>query len=247
MRLLGILGGMSWESSAHLYAMLNRGVAARLGGLHSARVLMHSVDFAAIESMQRAEDWQGAAALLGAAGAGLKAGGAEALLLATNTMHRVAGEIEALAGLPLLHIVDATALALRARGVQRAGLLATRYTMAPGSFYHARMRRHGIELLTPEAADAAEVNRIIYEELCRGQLHAGSRQHYLRCVERLAQAGAEAVVLGCTEVGLLLDAAAQNDSPLPFFDSTALQAQAAVDWMLSPGGTTTDCFAGDKK
>lgn len=240
MRLLGVLGGMSWESSAHLYALLNRGVAARLGGLHSAPVLMHSVDFAEIEAMQRAGDWAGAAALLGAAGAGLKAAGAEALLLATNTMHCVADEIEAAAGLPLLHIVDATALALRAQGIRRAGLLATRYTMAPGSFYHLRMQRHGIELLTPEAVQADEVNRIIYEELCRGQILPASRQRYLDAVRALAGQGAQAVILGCTEIGLLLDASAQTHSPLPFFDSTALQAQAAVDWICTPGGTRTD-------
>jgi aspartate racemase len=240
MRLLGVLGGMSWESSAHLYALLNRGVAARLGGLHSAPVLMHSVDFADIEARQRAGDWAGAAALLGAAGAGLRAAGAEALLLATNTMHRVADEIEAAAGLPLLHIVDATALVLRAQGIRRAGLLATRYTMEPGSFYHLRMQRHGIELLTPEAAQADEVNRIIYEQLCRGQILPASRQLYLDAVRTLAGRGAQAVILGCTEIGLLLDAGAQPHSALPFFDSTALQAQAAVDWIYTPGGTTTD-------
>ncbi|WIT13799.1 aspartate/glutamate racemase family protein [Paucibacter sediminis] len=240
MRLLGVLGGMSWESSAHLYALLNRGVATRLGGLHSAPVLMHSVDFADIEARQRAGDWVGAAALLGAAGAGLKAAGAEGLLLATNTMHRVADAIEAAAGLPLLHIVDATALALRAQGIRRAGLLATRYTMEPGSFYHLRMQRHGIELLTPAAAQADEVNRIIYEQLCRGQILPASRQLYLEAVRALAGRGAQAVILGCTEIGLLLDASAQPLSPLPFFDSTALQAQAAVDWICTPGGTTTD-------
>lgn len=241
MRLLGVLGGMSWESSAHLYALLNRGVAARLGGLHSAPLLMHSVDFADIEARQRAGDWAGAAALLGAAGAGLKAAGAAALLLATNTMHRVADEIESAAGLPLLHIVDATALALRKQGIRRAGLLATRYTMELGSFYHQRMQqRHGIELLTPDAARAGEVNRIIYEQLCRGQILPASRRLYLDAVRALAERGAQAVILGCTEIGLLLDASAQPLSPLPFFDSTALQAQAAVDWICTPGGTRTD-------
>ncbi|WIV98492.1 aspartate/glutamate racemase family protein [Kinneretia aquatilis] len=232
MKLLGILGGMSWESSAHLYALLNREVAARLGGLHSARLVMHSVDFAEIEAMQARGDWAAAARLLGAAGAGLKAAGAQALLLATNTMHKVADELQAQAGLPLLHIVDATAAALQAQGLRRVGLLATRYTMAADSFYQQRMARHGIELLTPPTEAAAEVHRIIYDELCRGQLNASSRAQYLDCVAELAARGAEGVILGCTEVGLLLDDAARALSPLPFFDSTVLQARAAVDWML---------------
>ncbi|MDT9000069.1 amino acid racemase [Paucibacter sp. APW11] len=246
LRLLGVLGGMSWESSAHLYALLNREVAARLGGLHSARLLMHSVDFATIERCQRTDDWAAAARLLTEAAAGLKAGGAEALLLATNTMHRVAEQIEAESGLSLLHIVDATAAALRARGFSRVGLLATGYTMAAGSFYHQRMQRHGIELLTPSADDRAEVHRIIYEELCRGQVLPASRQRYQAIVAALAAEGAQAAILGCTEIGLLLDASAQASSPIPLFDSTVLQAQAAVEWMLSPspdshrpGGTTT--------
>jgi aspartate racemase len=233
MKLLGILGGMSWESSAHLYALLNREVAARLGGLHSARLLMHSVDFAEIEALQQRGDWAAAARLLGEAAAGLKAGGAQALLLATNTMHKVADEVQAQAGLPLLHIVDATAAALQAQGLRRVGLLATRYTMASDSFYQKRMAGHGMELLTPPATAAEEVNRVIYEELCRGQLRPQSRAHYLACVEEMAARGAQGVILGCTEVGLLLDADAQRLSPLPFFDSTVLQARAAVDWMLA--------------
>jgi len=236
MKLLGILGGMSWESSAHLYKLLNQGVAARLGGLHSARLLLHSVDFAEIEALQRGGDWAAAAARLGRAGAGLKAAGAEALLIATNTMHKVADEIEALSGLPLIHIVDATAAALRAAGVRRAGLLATRYTMEQ-DFYRERMRaRHGIELLTPDAAGRAEVHRIIYEELCRGRVLEASRVFFEAQTAALAAAGAEALILGCTEVCLLLDP--QRPAALPLFDSTSLHAQAALDWALAAPQST---------
>lgn len=231
MRTLGMLGGMSWESSAHLYQLLNRGMAARLGGLHSARLILHSVDFAEIEALQRSGDWAAAAAQLGRAAAGLKAAGAEALLIATNTMHKVADEIEHRSGLPLLHIVDATAAALKAVGIAKAGLLATRYTMEQ-DFYRDRMAgRHGIALVTPDAAGRAEVHRIIYEELCRGRIVEASRRFYERQVAALAEAGAQAVILGCTEVCLLLDPA--RPGPVPLFDSTSLHAQAALDWMLA--------------
>jgi len=232
MKLLGILGGMSWESSAHLYGLLNREVSKRLGGLHSAHVLLHSVDFADVEVHQRSGNWAAAAEHLSAAGAGLKAAGAQALLLATNTMHVVADEIESSVGLPLLHLVDVTAAALRARGVHRAGLLATRYTMEHG-FYHQRMYSHGIELITLASDERADVHRIIYEELCRGQVLDASRERYEACVRALVSQGAEAVILGCTEIGLLLDESSQSRSPVPLLDSTVLQAQAAVDWMLS--------------
>ena len=230
MRTLGILGGMSWESTQHLYALINRSVAARLGGLHSAQLLLHSVDFAPIAAMQSAGEWAEAAAVLGAAGAGLKRAGAEALLIATNTMHLVATEVERAAGLPVLHIVDATAEALRAAGVRRAGLLATRFTMEQG-FYRDRMReRFGIEVVTPDEAGRAEVHRLIYEELCRGRFEPASRELLRAQVAALAERGAQAVILGCTELGLLLPAG--SEAALPLFDSTDLQAGAAVDWML---------------
>jgi len=235
MKTLGILGGMSWESTAHLYKLLNQGVAARLGGLHSADLLLRSVDFAVIEALQRSGDWAGAARLLGEVGAGLKAAGAEGLLIATNTMHKVADEVERLSGLPLIHIVDATAAALKAVGITQAGLLATRYTMEQ-DFYRGRMQvRHGIELLTPPPVARDEVHRIIYEELCRGRVLDGSREFYREAVQDLATQGAQAVILGCTEICLLLDPA-DATSAIPLFDGTALHAQAAVDWMLS--GTT---------
>lgn len=242
MRLLGILGGMSWESSAYLYQLLNRGVAARLGGLHSARLLLHSVDFAEIERLQRAGDWAGAAALLGRAAAGLKAAGAEALLIATNTMHKVADPVQALGGLPLIHIVDATAAALRSAGLSRAGLLATRYTMEQ-DFYRERMARQGIELIVPGPAARDEVHRIIFEELCRGRILAESREFYREQVAALAEAGAQAVILGCTEVGLLLDP--DQAGPVPLFDSTRLQAEAALDWMLGLAAPQSTASTGD--
>lgn len=230
MRTLGILGGMSWASTQHLYALINRGVAARLGGLHSAQLVLYSVDFAPIAAMQSAGDWAGAASVLGAAGAGLRRAGAEALLIATNTMHLVATEVERAAGLPVLHIVDATAEALRAAGVKHAGLLATRFTMEQG-FYRERMKtRFGIEVITPDAAGRADVHRLIYEELCRGRFEPASRETLRAQVTALAGRGAQAVILGCTELGLLLPAG--SDVALPLFDSTDLQARAAVDWML---------------
>ncbi len=230
MKTLGILGGMSWESTQHLYALINRGVAARLGGLHSATLVLHSVDFAPIAAMQSAGDWAQAAQVLGDAAAGLRRAGAEALLIATNTMHLVATEIEQAAGLPVLHIVDATAEALRAAGVKRAGLLATRFTMEQG-FYRDRMKqRFGIDVITPDDAGRTEVHRLIYEELCRGRFEPTSRELLRTQVAALAERGAQAAILGCTELGLLLPTG--SAAALPLFDSTDLQARAAVDWML---------------
>lgn len=231
-RMLGILGGMSWESTSHLYQLLNRGVAARLGGLHSANLVMRSVDFETIAALQRSDDWAQAGVILGEAGAGLRAAGAQALLIAANTMHKVADEVERLSGLPLIHIVDATAEALKQAGVRRAGLLATRYTME-GAFYRERMReRHGIEILIPGDATRGEVHRVIYDELCLGKVCAPSHQFYRRAIAELAQAGAQGVILGCTELCLLLDTERDGDI-LPLFDGTALHAQAAIDWLTS--------------
>lgn len=230
MKTLGILGGMSWESTQHLYALINRGVAAELGGLHSARLVLHSVDFAPIAALQAAGDWAAAARVLGEAAAGLRRAGAEALVIATNTMHLVAREVEQAAGLPVLHIVDATAEALQAAGVKRAGLLATRFTMEQG-FYRDRLwARHGIELITPDEAGRMEVHRLIYEELCRGRFEPASRERLQHEVARLAERGAQAAILGCTELGLLLPPA--SPAAVPLVDSTDLQARAAVRWML---------------
>lgn len=230
MKTLGILGGMSWESTQHLYALINRGVAARLGGLHSAQIVLHSVDFAPIAAMQSAGDWAGAAQVLSEAAAGLARAGAQALLIATNTMHLVAPEVERAAGLPVLHIVDATAEALRAAGVTRAGLLATRFTMEQG-FYRDRMKqRFGIDLIVPDETGRAALHRLIYEELCRGRFEPAGRELLRAQVAELADRGAQAAILGCTELGLSLPAG--SEAALPLFDSTDLQACAAVDWML---------------
>lgn len=232
MKTLGLLGGMSWESTLLYYRLLNQGVAARLGGLHSARLVLYSVDFAGLAAMQAAGDWDGAARLLGEAGLGLRAAGAQGLVLATNTMHKVADAIEAAAGLPLLHIADATGAALKAAGIRRVGLLGTRYTMEDPSIVQARLQqRHGLQVLVPGEADRAEVHRVIYDELCRGVVLDPSRQAFVAAIGRLRAQGCEGVILGCTEITMLVDAAC---SPLPVFDSTALHAAAAVNWMLTP-------------
>jgi aspartate racemase len=227
MRLLGVLGGMSWTSTEAYYRGLNEGVAARLGGLHSARLVLHSVDFDPVARAQHAGDWDATAGILGEAAAGLAAAGAEALILATNTMHRVAGALEESAGIPLLHIADPTATALLAAGHRRVGLLATRFTMEEG-FYIDRLRDRGLDVVVPEAEDRTLVHRIIYDELVVDVVRAQSRAAYREVVARLAAAGAEAVVLGCTEIGLLLR---DGDTDVPLFDTTALHVAAGVDWL----------------
>jgi len=231
MRTLGVLGGMSWESTAVYYRLINQGVAQRLGGLHSAPLLLHSVDFAPVAAQQATGDWAGAAATLGAAAAGLKRAGAQALVLATNTMHKMAAEIEADGGLPLLHIADATGAALRAAGVQRAALLGTRFTMEDAAIVIDPLaQRHGLQVLVPGADDRALLHRVIYDELCRGVISAASRAAVVAVIGQQRAAGAQAVILGCTEITLLID---QACSPLPVFDTTALHCAAAVDWILT--------------
>lgn len=229
MKTLGILGGMSWESSAVYYRLLNQAVAARRGGLHSASLVLASVDFETVAERQRAGDWAGAAAQLGRAGAGLRAAGAQALLIATNTMHKVADEVAAMAGLPLLHIADATGAAMRAAGVRRAAFLGTRFSMEDRSIVIDRLERHGTPMLVPEPDDRALMHGVIFDELCRGVISPASRTEVVALIARQAARGADAVVLGCTEIGLLIDAGC---SPLPCFDTTVLHAAAAVDWML---------------
>lgn len=232
MRTLGILGGMSWESTAVYYRLLNQGVAQRLGGLHSAALLLHSVDFAPIAALQAAGDWDQAADLLSQAAQGLQRAGAQGLLLATNTMHLVAARIEADSGLPLLHIADATGAALQAAGLQRVALLGTRFTMEDDRIVRARLQQQfGLAVSVPGAEDRALMHRVIYEELCRGVVADVSRAAVVAIIDRQRSEGAQAVILGCTEIGLLIDAAC---SPLPIFDTTVLHAVVAVDWMLDP-------------
>lgn len=230
MRRLGIIGGMSWESTQLYYRALNQGVAQRLGGLHSAELLLHSVDFAPIAAAQTRGDWAGMSQQLGQAAQGLRAAGAQGLVIATNTMHKVAAVVEAACGLPLLHIADATARAAQKRGAKRIGLLGTRFTMEDPAILIDRWReRFGLETLVPDAEGRAEIHRIVYDELCRGVVDDGSRDRCCRIIEALAARGADAVAFSCTEITMLVSA---EQSALPVLDSTALHAAAAVDWML---------------
>lgn len=229
-RLLGVLGGMSWTSTETYYRLLNTGVAERLGGLHSARLLVHSVDFAPVADLQHAGDWEATARILTDASRGLRAAGADAVLLATNTMHKVAAEVEEAAGVPLLHIADATSAAVRRAGLTRVGLLGTAFSMED-TFLVDRLAAGGVETVVPDAAGRAEVHRIIYDELVRDIVRPESRQGYQRVMADLVAAGAEGMILGCTEISLLVGA---DDTEVPVFDSTALHAAAAVDWLVSP-------------
>ncbi|WP_186195728.1 aspartate/glutamate racemase family protein [Burkholderia gladioli] len=227
MKTIGLIGGMSWESSAEYYRMINRASKARHGGHHNAKSVMVTVDFAEIEALQRAQDWDALGARMADAARQLQAAGADVVVLTTNTMHRVADAIERALTLPFLHIADPTGAALRAAGVERVALLGTRYTMEL-PFYAAWLaERFGIEVLTPDAEDRDTVHRVIYEELCHGLIEPASRAAYAAIIGRLAARGAQAVILGCTEITLLIG---ERDSPLPVFDTTALHAQAAVDF-----------------
>lgn len=230
MKCIGLLGGMSWESTVSYYQALNRGVRAQLGGLHSARVLLNSVDFAGIERLQHAGDWPATARLLAAEARKLQNGGADFLLIGTNTMHKVAPEIEAAIDIPLLHIADATAAKLRADGITRVGLLGTRFTMEQ-DFYKGRLQeRFGLAVLVPDEAGRERVHRIIYDELCLGEIRESSRAEYLAIIEGLVAAGAEAVILGCTEIALLVGDAR---AAVPLYDTTAIHAEAAVALALA--------------
>lgn len=229
MRQLGILGGMSWESTASYYRLLNQGVRQRLGGLHSAPLLLHSVDFAGIAALQKQGDWDAAGRQLALAAQGLERAGAGALLLATNTMHKVAPAIAAAVEIPLLHIGDAVGQALQRQGVRRAALLGTRFTLLE-EFYRQRLaERFAIELLIPAPAQVEEIDRVIFAELCQGLFQDSARGFYLECLEALREQGAEAAILGCTEIGLLLDGVA---APLPLLDSTELHVAMGLEWLL---------------
>jgi aspartate racemase len=226
---IGLLGGMSWESTALYYRLINEAVRRRLGGLHSARIAMLSVDFQEIASLQAAGDWTGAGQCLADEARRIEAAGADFLLICTNTMHRVADVVAAAVDIPLLHLADATAVRVRAEGVTRVGLLGTRFTMEH-EFYRARLAAHGLEVIVPPAADRDEVHRVIFEELCRGVVREQSRSAYLRIIGALQEAGAAGVIAGCTEIGLLVTPA---QVPLPFFDTTAIHAEAAAARALS--------------
>jgi aspartate racemase len=229
MRTIGLVGGMSWESTAEYYRVANTVVAQRLGGLHSARLLLASVDFAEIEELQRAGDWERAGRVLAEVARSVQAGGADLLLLCTNTMHVVADTVAAAVDIPLLHIGDVTADAVRAAGVTTVGLLGTGFTMEQ-PFYRDRLAAHGLDVLVPGDDDRALVHRVIYEELCLGIVRDESRAAYRAVIDRLVLAGADGIVLGCTEIELLVGEA---DSPVPVFPTTRLHVEAAVDRALA--------------
>ena len=230
MKTIGLIGGLSWESSAEYYRIINQAAQRRLGGLHSAKCLMWSFDFGEIEALQAAGDWTAATARMVDAARRLARGGAGCIVICSNTMHRMAAEVEAAVDLPLIHIADATARPIVAAGHQRVGLLGTRFTMEQ-DFYKGRMvERFGLDVLIPDRAGRNSVHRVIYEELVRGEIRADSRRAYQSVIDGLKAAGAQAVILGCTEIGLLIE---PEDSSLPSFDTTALHALAAVDWALS--------------
>jgi aspartate racemase len=229
MRRIGLLGGMSWQSSALYYSLINELVAERLGGVHSADVVMISVDFAVIERLQSAGEWQQAGDLLAREARALEAAGAEAIVLCTNTMHLVAPAIEAAVSIPLLHLGDVTARAVRAAGLDRVGMLGTRFTMQQ-PFMRERIASHGLEVLVPDDDDQEVVHRVIYDELVRGVVSDDSRAEYLAIIERLVARGAQGIVLGCTEIELLVE---QQHVEVPLFPTTRMHAEAAVDWMLS--------------
>lgn len=231
MKTIGLLGGMSWESTAVYYRLLNEKVKARLGGLHSARVLLHSVNFAPIAELQAAGKWDEAGAVLAGAAKGLEAAGADIMLIGTNTMHLVAPQVADAISVPLLHIADATAEAIKPMGIQKVGLLGTRFTMEK-DFYKGHLRdHHGIETLVPDADDRDVIHRIIYEELCLGVVKEQSRDAYLTIIGKLKDAGAECIILGCTEICLLIE---QQHISLPLFDTTSLHAEAAVNFAINP-------------
>ena len=227
MRTIGLIGGMSWESTVPYYRIINETVRDALGGLHSAKIVMYSVDFDEIEKLQHSGLWDEAGRQLASAASALEGAGAELLVLCTNTMHKVAPAIEAAVGVPLLHIADPTADAIKAAGLARVGLLGTRFTMEQG-FYRDRLSTlHGIEVLVPEQDDRRTVHRIIYDELCLGVVDDESRTAYRVVIERLVDSGAQGIILGCTEVGMLVGSA---DSPVPLFDTAELHARAAARW-----------------
>ena len=230
MKVIGLIGGMSWESTVPYYRLINEGVKARLGGLHSAKIVLYSVDFAEIERLQHRGEWDEAGALLADAARALERAGADFVVLCTNTMHKVAPAIEAAVAIPLLHIADPTAAAIHQAGLSCVGLLGTRFTMEQ-DFYRARLTdRHGIDVVIPDDDDRALVHRVIYEELCLGRVEEASRLAYRDVIQRLVAQGAQGVILGCTEISMLVGV---EDAPVPLFDTTGLHAAAAVQVALA--------------
>lgn len=229
MKTIGLIGGMSWESSLVYYRLINEAVKDRLGGLHSAKCIMFSVDFAEIEPLQHEGRWNEAAEKMIEAARHVEDGGADFLVLCTNTMHKTAGDIEKHVTIPLLHIADATAQKIKAEGLTKVGLLGTRFTMED-DFYKGRLiDKHGLEVVIPSEEDRLVVHQVIYDELCLGQIKQDSKERYCEIMGNLVQQGAQGIVLGCTEIGLLVGA---EDSPVPVFDTTRIHAEAAVEYAL---------------
>lgn len=229
MKTIGLIGGMSWESSLEYYRLLNEEVKKRRGGLYSAKCILNSLNFEEIEICQRNGEWQKAAEILAEAARSLEVAGADFVLLCTNTMHKVANEIQASITIPLLHIADVTAEEVLSKGIKTIGLLGTKYTMEQ-DFYKSRIEAQGITCLVPQKDDRETVNRVIYEELCLGKIIEESRAEYKRIIQDLVQQGAEGIILGCTEIGLLVKA---EDASVPLFDTTLLHALGAVNKALA--------------
>lgn len=229
MKTIGMIGGMSWESTLEYYRIVNQEVKARLGGLHSAKCLLYSVDFEEVERLQHENRWDEAGELLGRAAKGLEKGGADFILICTNTMHKVAEAVQASVAIPLLHLADATAEKIKQMGLQRIALLGTRFTMEE-DFYKGRLvDNFGLTVLIPTEPEMDVIHRVIYDELCLGKIEGPSRRKYIDTIERLKGEGAEGVILGCTEIGLLVK---QKDTDMPLFDTTEIHARAAVDFAL---------------
>lgn len=224
MKTIGLIGGISWHSTIPYYRILNETINELAGGLHGAKIILYSVDFGEFEALMRAERWDDIATRLAAAAKTLEAAGADFIVLGTNTMHIVADRIASSVSVPFIHIGDATADAIKSAGVRTVGLLATGFTMEK-DFYRRRLEEHGLTVLVPDAAERAEVHRIIFEELCRGRFESASRQSYRRVIAALVARGAEGIIFGCTEIGLLVD---QSDSAVPVFDTTAIHARVAA-------------------
>ena len=236
MKTLGLIGGMSWESTIPYYRIINETVRERLGGLHSARIILYSVDFHDIEQLQQAGAWDEAGRILADAARSLEAAGTEGLALCTNTMHKVAPAIESAVTIPLLHIADPTAAAVKQAGIRTVGLLGTRFTMEQ-DFYRGRLaERHGLAVMIPDLADREIVHRVIYDELCQGDLRAESRAQYRAIMQRLINTGAEGIILGCTEIALLVG---PDDAPVPLFDTTRLHARSVAGWALDDAAATS--------
>ena len=230
MKTIGLIGGMSWESTVTYYQLINEGIKDALGGLHSAKVLLYSVDFFEVEALMSRGEWDKAADLLGGVAARLEAAGADMILICTNTLHKVAPQVQSRIRVPLVHIAEAAAEALVARGISRVGLLGTKYTMTL-DFYRDKLIERGIEVLIPEGDDIDLVNRVIFEELCLGVVKDDSRAEYLRVIDSLQQRGARGILLGCTELGLIVSSA---DVSLPLFDTTEIHAKKALELALKP-------------